>query len=199
MGDGDCGEAVKGVSEGNHFLFPTRKPQLTQFPAIIKILDSGAADSGSIPTLLDAIIDAVDDMGGTLGAIFGILLAALATSLRAEKRKSAASGNTSLTSILAPAFSSAVEALKQHTGARVGDRTVMDVLLPFQETLEKERDLEKAVQQAEKAADGTRELKPSFGRASYVGAGGEEQKLPDPGAWALMEMVKGIYEGSKSQ
>jgi len=178
IGDGDCGEAVKGVSE-----------------AILKILDNGTAKSGSVFTVLHAIINAVDDMGGTLGAIFGILLAAFATSLRSHKSKS--TSETELMNIFAPSLAHAVESLKQHTGARVGDRTVMDVLLPFSETMAKERDLGKAVKSAETAAEGTRDLKPKFGRASYVAAGGDEQKLPDPGAWALMEMVKGIYDASK--
>ncbi|KAG9237917.1 Dak1 domain-containing protein [Amylocarpus encephaloides] len=175
MGDGDCGDAVKGVSE-----------------AVLKLLDSGIAASGSVFEILHAIIDAVDDMGGTLGAIFGILLAALASALRTSKAK----GNGDLMTIFAPALTQAVEALKNHTGARVGDRTVMDVLLPFQETLEAQRDFGKAVEAAEKAADGTKDLKPKFGRASYVGSGGEEQRLPDPGAWALMEMVKGMHDAS---
>lgn len=159
--------------------------------AVLKILDNGAAKSGSVFDVLYAIIDAVDDMGGTLGAIFGILLAAFATSLRSQKL------DGEPISIFAPAFTQAVASLKNHTGARVGDRTVMDVLLPFQETLEETRDFGKAVKAAETAAEGTRDLKPKFGRASYVGAGGEEQRLPDPGAWALMEMVKGIYDGGR--
>lgn len=144
---------------------------------------------------MHAIINAVDDMGGTLGAIFGILLAAFATSLRSHKFKF--TPDTKLMNVCAPSLAHAVESLKQHTGARVGDRTVMDVLLPFSETFEKERDLGKAVKSAELAAEGTRDLKPKFGRASYVGPGGNEQRLPDPGAWALMEMVKGIYDASK--
>lgn len=129
-------------------------------------------------------------MGGTLGAIFGILLAALASSLRIHSSSSA----TGLMDIFAPSLANAVESLKRHTGARVGDRTVMDVLIPFSETLERERNLGKAVKSAQTAAEGTKNLKPKFGRASYVGAGGEEQRLPDPGAWALMEIVKGIYD-----
>ncbi|TVY82179.1 Dihydroxyacetone kinase [Lachnellula suecica] len=175
MGDGDCGEAVKGVSE-----------------AVERILDAGTAKSGSVFTILHAIIDAVDDMGGTLGAIFGILLAAFATSLRSQRSK----GDGELVDVFAPALTQAVESLKHHTGARVGDRTVMDVLIPFQEMLDKERNLKKAVKSAEEAAEGTRNLKPKFGRASYVGGGAEDQKLPDPGAWALMEMVKGLYDAS---
>jgi dihydroxyacetone kinase len=131
-------------------------------------------------------------MGGSLGAIFGILIAAFATALRNHETKTG-----DLMSILAPTFAQAVESLKQHTGARVGDRTVMDVLIPFANVLNKERDFSKAVQCAEKAADGTKDLKAKFGRASYVGEGGEEQRLPDPGAWAFMEMVKGMYDASK--
>lgn len=141
--------------------------------------------------MLHAIIDAVDDMGGTLGAIFGILIAALASTLKAQKAKGEGDGD--LMSIFAPALTLAVGHLKNHTGARVGDRTVMDVLIPFQETLENERDLGKAVKVAERAAEGTKDLKPKFGRASYVGAG-DEQTLPDPGAWALMEIVKGVHD-----
>lgn len=178
MGDGDCGEGVKGVSE-----------------AILRILDNGAAKSGSIFTVLHKIIDEVDNMGGTLGAIFGILLAALATSLRQNKTKAF---DSDLLSIFAPSLAQAVESLKNHTGARAGDRTVMDTLIPFAETLEKERDFGRAVKSTEIAADGTSDLKPSFGRASYVTAtGDEEQRIPDPGAWAFMEIVKGIYDASK--
>lgn len=133
-------------------------------------------------------------MGGTLGAIFGILLAAFSTSLRAQKKGSEA--DTNLIDIFAPALAQAVESLKQHTGARVGDRTVMDVLLPFAETLEKQRSLADAVQTAESAAEGTRNLKAGFGRASYVGGVEDKEKVPDPGACAFMEIVKGILEGS---
>lgn len=177
MGDGDCGEAVRDASK-----------------AILKTLDNGIAESGSIFAVIHAIIDAVDSMGGTLGAILGILLAALATSLR--QRTSQTPSASDLISIFAPALSQAVESLKSHTGARVGDRTVMDVLIPFAETLDGERDFGKAVKTAKTAADKTRDLKPSFGRASYVAlTDGEEQKVPDPGAWALMEIVSGLYEG----
>jgi dihydroxyacetone kinase len=177
MGDGDCGEAVKGVSE-----------------AILKLLDEGAAKTGSVFTMLYKIIDAVDDMGGTLGAILGILLAALASSLQSQKAKSGK--GVDLMEIFAPALAHAVESLKSYTGARVGDRTVMDALLPFAEELDGTRDFRKAVKRAENAADGTRQLKPSFGRASYVAVtGGEEQRVPDPGAWALMVWVKGLYDG----
>jgi dihydroxyacetone kinase len=160
--------------------------------AILRILDKGVASSGSVLTVLHAVIHAVDNMGGTLGAIFGILLAAFASSLRARR----ANNQAHLIDVLAPSLVEAVESLQKHTGARIGDRTVMDVLIPFSETLNSGRDLEKAGKSAEMAAEETRNLKPRFGRASYVGADGQEKKVPDPGAWALTAIVRGIYDAT---
>lgn len=83
--------------------------------------------------------------------------------------------------------------MKRHTGARIEDRTIIDVLIPFAETYEQSKSFATAVKAAEAAAEGTRQLKAKFGKASYVGAG-EGQDLPDLGAWALMEIVKGMGE-----
>lgn len=167
------------------------------FTAILKLLDDGAAKSGSVLSLLHKVTNAVDDMGGTLGAIFGILLAAFAVALKSHASSSSSSSSDKPDiNIFAPSLTQAVESLKQHTGARIGDRTVMDVLLPFAETLNRERSMQEAVRSAENAAEWTRGLKARFGRASYVGeTGGEEQALPDPGAWALMVMLRGVRDG----
>ena len=74
----------------------------------------------------------------------------------------------------------------------------MDVLIPFAETLDSSRDFGVAVQKALDSAEGTRKLKPSFGRASYVAASeGGEHDIPDPGAWAVMEFVRGLYDAGK--
>lgn len=164
--------------------------------AIIKLLDSGIAKRGSIFDLLYSTIDAVDDMGGTLGAIFGIFLAALATSLRTLTQTFSKSEVIS-SQIYAQAVSKAVAKLMQYTGAREGDRTVMDVLLPFAAAFEHNADFGSAVAVAKEKAEATRYLKPKFGRASYVGKGGKEQELPDPGAWGLMEMLSGMLEGMR--
>jgi dihydroxyacetone kinase len=161
---------------------------------VIKLLNSGIAKKGSIFDALYSTIDAVDDMGGTLGAIFGIFLAALATSLRSLTQTLPRTDSIS-SSIYAQAVGKAVESLKKYTGAREGDRTVMDVLIPFATAFEESGDFKKAVKVAEEKAEATRYLKPKFGRASYVGKGGKEQELPDPGAWALMEMLRGMQEG----
>jgi dihydroxyacetone kinase len=198
MGDGDCGEAVYGVSKGTWLSSLYSSPKhvaYDQSEDIIKLLDSGIAKRGSVFDVLYAAIDAVDDMGGTLGAVFGIFLAALATSLRSliqtlpDRKESISPG------IYAKAVGKAVETLKGYTGAREGDRTVMDVLLPFAAAFEKSGNFAEAVKVAKQKAEATRYLRPKFGRASYVGKGGKEQELPDPGAWALMELLSGMLKG----
>jgi dihydroxyacetone kinase len=45
---------------------------------------------------------------------------------------------------------------------------VMDVLIPFAETLNRDRDFGKAVETSEKEMEGMRDLNLSFGRASYI-------------------------------
>lgn len=72
----------------------------------------------------------------------------------------------------------------------------MDVLIPFSTTFsDPTKGFAEAVEVAREAAEGTRGLKARFGRASYVGVEeGEGQDVPDPGAWAFMEIVRGVGE-----
>lgn len=158
MGDGDCGEAVKGLAE-----------------SVMAALDAGCAQNGSVFEFLKALIRAVDDMGGTLGAIFGILLSAFYGSLKTSP-------------VYPTALHEGVTSLKTHTSARQGDRTVMDVLIPFSDEFVK-ADFQAALKVAHEKAEATRYLKPKMGRATYVG---EHQEVPDPGAWALYEILAGL-------
>jgi dihydroxyacetone kinase len=175
MGDGDCGEAVLGLAE-----------------SILKRIDKGCTKSGDVLEVIHSILQDVDDMGGTLGAIFGVLLSAFSTSLRKNASDSKISPDSA--EFYATALKSAVTSLKSHTGARIGDRTVMDVLLPFEEELSRTNDLPSAVKVAAGRAEGTRYLKAKFGRATYVGEA-SSQELPDPGAWAFYEIVAGLANG----
>ncbi|KAK7953118.1 hypothetical protein PG988_013812 [Apiospora saccharicola] len=181
MGDGDCGEAVQGVSED-----------------IIGILDRGENKEGSIMKFLLATTDAVDNMGGSLGAILGILLSAFTSALQ-EAVKQNGGKSASSSSTYAQALAQAVETLKKYTGAREGDRTVMDVMIPFAESFKQTGgDFAAAVKVAHEKAEGTRHLKAKFGRASYV-AEAQGQAIPDPGAWAFYEWVAGMQRAIEQQ
>jgi triose/dihydroxyacetone kinase / FAD-AMP lyase (cyclizing) len=198
VGDGDCGEAVKGVSEGKS---AQKGPALAllradcQSPtAVIKIMNNKKPGTGSVLDFLNATTEAVDDMGGTLGAILGILLSAFTSALREQAARLASSKNSEK---FAAALEQAVAALKTHTGAREGDRTVMDVLLPFADEFARSKDFHKAVGVAKEKAEATRYLKAKFGRATYI-AEAQGQELPDPGAWALYVWLDGMSGAIKT-
>jgi dihydroxyacetone kinase len=179
MGDGDCGEAVEFVCR-----------------AILAKFDKLPSSPIPIFTLLDRIIEAVEDMGGSLGAIISILLTAFSNALRSGE-KAAGEGFKLDTMAVGRAAGPAMENLKLYTSARVGDRTVMDALIPFCESLGKDGDLRKAVQEADKGAKATAGMKARFGRATYV-ADDKAQSgdmPPDPGAYAASVFLKALLEG----
>ncbi|KAF2087785.1 dihydroxyacetone kinase-like protein [Saccharata proteae CBS 121410] len=176
MGDGDCGEAVEGVCR-----------------ALLAKLDSGSHQRGSLFDTLDSIGDTVEDMGGSLGAIISILLTAFCGKLRQVSKSS----NTFPDVVaVGHAAGDALENLKQYTGARVGDRTAMDALIPFCETLAATSSLDHAMSKAEHGASATANMKPKFGRATYVGDKVDEESMPpDPGAWAVVAFLRGLVQG----
>jgi len=65
---------------------------------------------------------------------------------------------------------SSLQALAKYTPAQKGDRTLMDALVPFTETLGSTGDVKKAAQAARQGAEATKEMKASLGRAVYVGS-----------------------------
>ena len=179
MGDGDCGEAVSSACT-----------------AILSKLDSGEATrSGSVFGALDVVGASLEDIGGSLGAILSILVTAFTNSLRAYY------GGHRAAPLAVDAFAAslppAMQNLMNYTGARVGDRTVMDVLIPFSERLAATCDLGDAVHAAEHAAQNTAAMEPKFGRASYVGDRKDKMDSlpPDPGAFAVSVFLKGLVEG----
>ncbi|RMZ71368.1 dihydroxyacetone kinase [Pyrenophora seminiperda CCB06] len=158
MGDGDCGEAVAGVCK-----------------AILANLDAVEANPPPLLALLASIGENVEDVGGSLGAILSILVTAFTHALATTTLSTSTPSSLLTTSTVSTAALSALSNLKNYTSAREGDRTVMDVLIPFIEHLAASGDLEKSVQVAEERAAATSEMKARFGRATYISdeGGGE--------------------------
>jgi triose/dihydroxyacetone kinase / FAD-AMP lyase (cyclizing) len=167
MGDGDCGETFKtGCCE------------------LLKALDNGLASSGSLLAVTSRIAEITEtNMGGTLGAILSIFFNALMSEF----------SKLPYDIMTAPAGASRV--LQTHTAARVGHRTIMDVLIPATEALEETSNMKAMVAAAERGAEGTKALIPLLGRATYVGGMNGKGLPPDPGAWGAMEIIKGLSEG----
>jgi len=168
VGDGDCGIGLKRGAE-----------------AVLKLI-SDTKLSGDAVIDLNKIIHVVENtMDGTSGALYAIYLNALVHSLRQASAKYATP------KIWGAALEQASEDFSKYTPAQPGDRTLVDALHPFVETLNSTGDVKKAAEAARKGAEGTKGMKASLGRTVYIGGSGFEQ-VPDPGAWGLSEFFLGL-------
>lgn len=150
--------------------------------------------SDDIVVTLNRIVTVVENvMDGTSGAIYAIFLNALAHGLRAQDT---GTSTPVTTQIWAKALQMSLDALGKYTPAKVGDRTLVDALTPFIETLVQTGDLGAAAEAARVGTEKTKGMKASLGRSVYVGS--EEEwvgKIPDPGAFGLSEFLSGLAEG----
>ncbi|KAF4508168.1 hypothetical protein G6O67_004583 [Ophiocordyceps sinensis] len=177
MGDGDCGETLK-----------------TGATSLLAALDRGLAKSGSVVTVLLELEEIVESsMGGTLGGILGIFFVSLRAAVEKNIELASSRGPVAL---WAAALSTALESLRRYTPAKVGDRTVMDTLIPLAETMSK-AGFDDGVRAAVQGAEATRKMVPKLGRATYVGAAssGHQELPPDPGAWGAMVVIRGLQSG----
>lgn len=176
VGDGDCGIGLKRGADG-----------------VLSLLSSSSTSSvGDAAVLVDHIVGVVEkDMDGTSGALYAIYLNALAAGLRTQ---SSSSGKQEASAkVWAKAAQHALESMSKYTPAQTGDRTLVDALAPFVDTLEKTGDVKKAAQAADEGAQKTKGMKASLGRTVYVGGQGY-QEVPDPGAYGLAVFFKGLAE-----
>ncbi|KAM0271120.1 hypothetical protein ACHAQH_009207 [Verticillium albo-atrum] len=178
MGDGDCGETVKTVAV-----------------SLLAALDAGIARSGSVGAVLAELEDIVESkIGGTLGGVLGIFFVSLRVAMQQDAGVAKTQGQEAL---WAGALSMALQNLRRYTPAKVGDRTIMDALIPFAEGMAV-GGFTAGVEGAVGGAESTKGMKPRLGRATYVGAGvGDEgtEIPPDPGAWAARVTVEGLLAG----
>lgn len=146
----------------------------------------------SRPLTGDAVVDAANivsvvemAMDGTSGAIYAIFLNALVHALG-----TAAPGDATA-KVWAAALKRSSEALSKYTPARPGDRTLVDALYPFVDTLAETGDVKKAAAASKAAAEATQGMVASLGRSVYVGGSGFKH-VPDPGAWGLACFFLGV-------
>ncbi|KAF2971900.1 hypothetical protein GQX73_g1742 [Xylaria multiplex] len=186
MGDGDCGTTLVNGSVG-----------ILQGIKNKKINTSNLSEGiMAVATILS------QEMGGTSGALYAVFFTALASALCANlagRRKADFIAQVD-------ALSTALHSLMQVTAAREGDRTMMDALIPFVNTLEvhKESNPVAAFSQALDAARAgckiTENVQSKFGRSTYVGAeesGASTQGFADPGACGVVAILEGLLASLK--
>jgi dihydroxyacetone kinase len=168
VGDGDCGLTLKRGSE-----------------AVLKLVKDPSASEDNILDLMIKIAHEVEEnMDGTSGAIYALFFSGLAAKLR-DLDSSVTMGLQEWALVAL----GGLETVQQVTPARAGDRTLMDALEPFVESLKS--GINQGVEAARKGSESTKGLKPAFGRAVYVNEQGWEQ-VPDPGAMSILAIVEGI-------
>jgi len=174
VGDGDCGIGLKRGAE-----------------EVMSLLSSGQIPDDAA-VLMDHIVSKVEtSMDGTSGALYAIYLNAVATGLRSQSSGSAKQQATA--KIWGNAAKYALDAMSKYTPAKVGDRTLVDALAPFVESLQQSGDVKKAAQAADEGSQSTKGMKASLGRTVYVGGEGW-QNVPDPGAYGLAVFFNGLAE-----
>nr|POE82429.1 dihydroxyacetone kinase [Quercus suber] len=136
-------------------------------------------DLTRLPETVSALVHDLEvNMGGTSGALYCIFLTALSQTLATEQSVPAA-------------LQGALQQLLKYTRARLGDRTMMDALIPFIETLARTGDVGTALTEAQSGVQGTRKMEAKLGRSTYLDASATDG-VPDPGAYGLLVLLKGM-------
>ncbi|MFJ3281435.1 dihydroxyacetone kinase family protein [Streptomyces halstedii] len=174
-GDGDHGIGMRRGSTG-------------AYEAAVRAEALGAGAE----TLLHRAADAwADRAGGTSGALWGVILRAVGSALGDTERPTAA--------VVAAGVREASAGVMRLGKAEVGDKTMVDVLVPFAEALTAATDAgqplpaawDTAADAASEAAEATAGLLPRMGRARPHA----EKSLgtPDAGAHSLALIVRAVH------
>lgn len=151
------------------------------------------ANTGGVGHVMVAAGNAFGDRaGGTSGILWGIFISAIGNAL----------GNTEKVDAekLYGALELATETLVNKSKAKLGDKTMLDTLLPFIDSLDEElgngKTMAEAWKQAseiaQKCADATAALSPKIGRARPLAE--RSVGTPDPGAISMALIIKVVGE-----
>ncbi|HXH33077.1 MAG TPA: dihydroxyacetone kinase family protein [Plantibacter sp.] len=174
------------VGDGDHGIGMDRGATAAAQEAV-RMRDAGAGTG----TVLDRAGDAWSDRaGGTSGALWGVMLRTLAEALGDTDEPTASTVSTGVTA--------AKDAVMSYGKASVGDKTLVDALVPFAETLAERvsggDDLRAAwttaAAAATTAAAATAALVPGMGRARSHGS--KALGVEDPGAISLALIVERV-------
>jgi len=164
IGDGDHGHNMK-----------------RGFEAVLQDLE--ALSSMNLPDLLKAVgTKLLMKVGGASGPLYGTLFLALAKELPEEPSRTAA----------VKAFASAIDAVKTRGKSDVGQKTMLDVLVPACEALGGGEDVAAISETADRAAAATVPMRATRGRASFLGD--RSVGHMDPGARSSSLMIAALCD-----
>ncbi len=160
------------------------------FEAVIQGLNEGYADIGRM--LSSAGIRFNEAAGSTIGALMSTALMRAGKALRGKSELDMADVVT--------LFDTAAKGIMERGKANLGDRTLLDALIPATEALREaleagedpQASLKKATLAAERGVEATRGMVPLFGRARWLPERARGQR--DPGAVAMHIVFKTLSE-----
>jgi len=129
--------------------------------------------------------------GGATGPLWGTFFSGMSDGIAGETLDGAS---------VAAAFDAGLKSIEKQTKAKVGDKTMMDALIPAVEAARKAVDegqdpagvLAQAAQAAKLGAESTKDFAARFGRARNVGA--KSIGTPDAGATSVALIFQGFVE-----
>ncbi|QSA98522.1 dihydroxyacetone kinase subunit DhaL [Methylococcus sp. EFPC2] len=121
-------------------------------------------------------------VGGASGSLYATLFLAMAKQACPQFDAS----------YLGTAFSQGVEAMKLRGKSDVGEKTLLDVLVPVAQALREHRGPAEITKIAEAAAESTRDMLPGKGRASFLGE--RARGHVDAGARTAQLMISAIIQ-----
>jgi len=187
----------------------TQHETLSKLDAAIGDGDHGTAMRRAMSCLAKAVADSrsrdlaavLNDVGwailsaggGSTGPLFGTFFMGMGEGVGDHALLDAAA--------LAEAFETALATVRKQTKAELGDKTMIDALVPAVEGLRAAADeglgpaaaLERAAAAAEQGAASTKDMQARFGKAKNLG----ERTLgtPDPGAVSVSLLFRGMADG----
>ncbi|WP_069384329.1 dihydroxyacetone kinase subunit DhaK [Halomonas caseinilytica] len=164
-GDGDAGASMQSGAD-----------------SIAKALDAQRLDTSSLSPLFTGIGQLLArDMGGSSGVLLSILFTAAGGALERGDNPG-------------EALAAGVRKMQEYGGARPGDRTMLDALMPAIESLQHGNTLAEAAQAARTGAQATASLTTAkAGRSAYVPESALEG-IVDPGAEAVARVFEALAQ-----
>jgi dihydroxyacetone kinase-like protein len=142
--------------------------------AVEKLDSQEQADAGAV--LKTVAMALISNVGGAAGPLYGTLLLQMGTALAGKDDVDLAT--------YTEAWRKGIQGVQARGKAELGDKTMVDALVPGVEALEKAPDLDSGLREAASAAEsGMRDTIPLVarkGRASYLGERSKDHQ--DPGA-----------------
>ncbi|NUU65943.1 dihydroxyacetone kinase family protein [Enterobacteriaceae bacterium BIT-l23] len=150
-------------------------------------LERGAGAGSVLQQAADAW---ADKAGGTSGAIWGVILNTIGITLGNERQPD--------TLVVAQAITRACDGVMHFGKAKPGDKTLVDVLLPFSEALNQQASRgqplaeawRNAADVAERSARETADMVPKIGRARPLAE--RSKGTPDAGAVSLAQIIRAV-------